>query len=395
MYMKGNRELDDLLLSYLLKELNAEEEAFVEAFIHSDELRKKHFEELQKTWKAITIKKGLEQVNVEEEWEVFEQRKNRDQQKMVVVKSAGANEGISEVMQQPVPEEGREIRTRKLFVSIVAAASLLAVVVAVWISVRKPGTGGEAPPVAKMAPPAGQPELKRIANSTGRPEQLLMPDGSVVVLADKSEISYVESFTTEKRDVFLKGRADFTVAQDKARPFTVYSSDLATTVLGTVFTVSAFEDAENIVIRLSSGKVVVKPVKGGNGGLKQDYYLQPGQELIYNNKSYTAKVQYSGKRRNGMLAASRKAESDSDMPDIPENRKGSWYMFNNESLEQVFDQLKLLYNTEIVYSKKDVYNLYFAGKFDKSDSLYMILSQIASVNNLKVYRKDNKFIVAK
>ncbi len=70
-------------------------------------------------------------------------------------------------------------------------------------------------------------------------------------------------------------------------------------------------------------------------------------------------------------------------------------MFNNQSLEQVFDQLKMLYNADIVYSKKDVYNLYFVGKFDKTDSLYTILNQIASLNNLKVSKKNNKFIITK
>lgn len=70
-------------------------------------------------------------------------------------------------------------------------------------------------------------------------------------------------------------------------------------------------------------------------------------------------------------------------------------MFNNQSLEQVFDQLALLYNVDIVYSKKDVFNIYFIGKFNKSDSLEAVISQISAVNNLTVTRQNNKFIIAR
>jgi ferric-dicitrate binding protein FerR (iron transport regulator) len=396
MYMKGNRELDDLLTSYILEDLSGEDEAFVLEYIRSDESNRRHFEELRKTWRAITIKKGLEKVNEEEEWKLFEQRINRERQQLVAIKTDKPDKEI-EADRIDGFEQGSDRKgIRKVLVAIAIAASVLAVVVfgrMLFAGKEKRSETVSVPAVAKTDEIKS--ELKKIFNTSGKPQRLLLSDGSEIVLADKSEISYAEPFATDKRVIFLKGKADFTVVQDKMRPFTVYSFDLATTVLGTVFTVSAFEHAENIVIQLKSGKVVVKPVKKGSVGLKQDYYLLPGQELIYNNRNYTATLLDGNKRKSRSGTNSRNEEAYTDIPNIPENNKGSWYMFNNESLEQVFDQLKLLFNTDIVYSKEDVYNLYFAGRFDKSDSLYTILSQIASVNNLKVSKKDNKYIVAK
>jgi ferric-dicitrate binding protein FerR (iron transport regulator) len=390
--MKGNRELDDLLLSYILKELNEEEDNFVQEYIRSDENNRRHFEEIRDMWKAITIKKGLEKVNMDDEWELFEQRMQREKQQLVAIRTDTKTED-----EQPMStEEGRKgRRKRNVVVSMAVAAALSAVIVAGWLLLQPRrqevvASGGIVPKTVNSLA-----RLKHSANSTGKPERLWLPDGSEVILADKSEISYAEKFTDDKRDITLIGKAEFKVAQDKSRPFTVYSMGLATTALGTVFTISAFDQEENVIIRLHEGKIVIKTAEDGKARLKQDYYLLPGQSLIYNNRNYTAKLLDARKKKDRPGAGTRDEESYTDLPNLPENNKGSWYMFNNESLASVFDQLELLYDTEIVYEKKDMHNLYFAGKFDKSDSLSTILRQIAAVNNLKVTKRNNKYIITK
>jgi transmembrane sensor len=70
-------------------------------------------------------------------------------------------------------------------------------------------------------------------------------------------------------------------------------------------------------------------------------------------------------------------------------------MFNNQPLEQVFKQLEDLFHVEIVYSKKDISKIYFISTFRNSDSLDSILNQIGRLNNLKVTRKNDKFIITK
>ncbi len=398
--MKGNRELDDLLIAYILKELNPEEESIVIEYIRSDENNKRHFEELRDTWRAIAIKKGLEKVDVNSEWEFFGQTIALEKQTLVVIKTEPVNEdkvaGESKRGEGKIGERisGRS-PVRKILLSIAIAASVVLVIVSGWLFLTgkerdRRELSGTKP---KMPAPAAS-ILRHEQNTTSMSRRVVLPDGSEVILADKSEISYQEPFIDNKRDITLKGKADFTVASDKTRPFTVYSSDLATTALGTHFTVTAFENAENIIVRLNEGKVVVKSILTEKTKFGEGYYLLPGQGLIYNNRNYTARL-FNFVTKNPGLPGNNIKENGKDSPDLPENNKGSWYMFNNQSLDQVFDQLKLLYNADIVYSKKDVYNLYFVGKFDKTDSLYAILNQIASLNNLKVSKKNNKFIITK
>ncbi|MBS1662014.1 MAG: DUF4974 domain-containing protein [Bacteroidetes bacterium] len=389
--MKGNREIDDLLLSYILKELNAEDEAFVQEYIRSNESNQRHYEEIRNTWKAILIKKGLERVNADEEWDSFEQRVQKEKQQLVVIKT----DRKAEEEDQAGPMEERGSR-RRVFGPFAVAAAVLSMVIAGWMLFRPRDKQAA---IAGLATPSKEKPLshvKRLINTTGRPDTLLLPDGSEVVLTDKSEISYAEPFSNNRRDIKLKGKAEFKVVQDKSMPFTVYSMGLATTALGTDFTVSAFDQEENIIIRLNEGKVVVKAAEQAKEGLKKDYYLLPGQSLVYNNKKYTVRL-LDAEKKKSRLAAGTKGEdlAYTDLPDLPENNRGSWYMFNNESLADVFDQLRLQFNTEIVYEKKDMHNLYFAGKFDKSDSLSTILQQIASVNKLKVTKRNNKYIITK
>jgi transmembrane sensor len=182
------------------------------------------------------------------------------------------------------------------------------------------------------------------------------------------------------------------VAKDKTRPFTVISGRLATTALGTQFIVTAFEQDEFITVQLYEGRVVVKPADSINAKLKKDFYLMPGEELLYSNKQNTASVRrfMSGNTTAGK--ETKEERTTADQPSLPVD-KGSWYMFNNQPLAQVFKQLEEMYSVQIVYSTADIEKMYFIGKFSKNDSVSTILNQIAALNNLTVRRENNTYIV--
>lgn len=76
-----------------------------------------------------------------------------------------------------------------------------------------------------------------------------------------------------------------------------------------------------------------------------------------------------------------------DNPSVPKLGRGSWYMFNNQPLEQVFNQLEGMFNVDIAYTRKDISKIYFIGTFNTSDSLDDILKQISVLNNLKVTKR--------
>jgi hypothetical protein len=225
-------------------------------------------------------------------------------------------------------------------------------------------------------------------NTTGKDKNISLPDGSFIVLAANSELTYRTPFI-DKRDITLMGKAHFKVAKDKTKPFTVFSKEITTTALGTEFTVTAFEKTGKITVRLYEGKVVIKPADKTNKWMKNDIFLLPGQEFIYGNPIIVRAFKNENVSKEMMDNETR------DNPNMPQDNQGSWYMFNNQPLERVLNDLSAFYNVKIIYHKKDVENVYFTGKYDKSEPLETILKRIGILNNLTITKKDTAFIITK
>jgi transmembrane sensor len=234
--------------------------------------------------------------------------------------------------------------------------------------------------------------VKHEVNRTGNEKRIVLPDGSVIVLANNSEITYQEPFI-DRRDLTLMGKAYFKVAKDKNRPFRVISGDLSTTAMGTEFTVTAFQNTDRIIVRLYEGKVVVKPMKKMNKRMNKDVYLLPGQEFIYGSP-VMAKVK-SFKVKNAVPEQLLNEELLRDNPSISETVERPYFMFNNQPLGQVLHDLTALYNVAIVYDKNDVDKIYFTGKYDRSEPIETILNRIGILNNLTIAKKDSAFIISK
>ncbi|MBK6830836.1 MAG: DUF4974 domain-containing protein [Flavobacteriales bacterium] len=61
----------------------------------------------------------------------------------------------------------------------------------------------------------------------------------------------------DKRKVTLEGEAYFEVAKDASHPFVIDAGDVEVTVLGTAFTVTAFDTAKSVIVRVREGRVQV------------------------------------------------------------------------------------------------------------------------------------------
>ena len=119
----------------------------------------------------------------------------------------------------------------------------------------------------------------------------------------------------------------------------------------------------------------------------------PGQEFVY-TKDTNGKVtafKLKPKRAPEQIIQDEIAR---DNPFI-QDQKGSWYMFNNQSLEEVLQELSGLYNVKIVFASKDVKNIYFTGKYNKTIPLETILQRIGTINNLTITKNDTAFIITK
>ena len=101
---------------------------------------------------------------------------------------------------------------------------------------------------------SGNPEIFLADTTADQTEELLLADGTRVVLNEKRSFSYQDP--TGERRVKLEGEAFFDVARDEAKPFIITTGELETRVLGTSFNVRAYP-AEPVEVAVASGSVQV------------------------------------------------------------------------------------------------------------------------------------------
>ncbi len=391
--MDDKNTYDGILIKYLANELTAEEKDLVVTWIEADRENRQYFEQLCEVWKLTGVKKSTDSIDVHEEWEHFKQS-------IQEIRSPHASDEEYSAPGKDVLDEPRQSKNfaSRVFVYIAAAASILLVVVLAWALIKNKKEN--APTIATIETDSPGVVLKTFVrneiNDTKKLKIVRLVDGSIVTLSPKSNIRLEEPFMNGRREVLLTGRAHFNVAENKLKPFRVISGNISTTALGTQFTVTAYQHSRNTTVRLYEGQVVVKQVSTARANVSNEFYLLPGQELVYDNNKSVAKVRTfkeSKQEENDHAGADLMVDDNLSMPRGKKN--SSWFMFNNQSLPLVFDQLKEMYNVEITYSKKEVSKMYFIGEFDKSDSVETILRQITTLNNLSITKENNRYIITK
>lgn len=122
-------------------------------------------------------------------------------------------------------------------------------------------------------------------NEVTLPIQLI--DGSLVLLKKGSRISYSKDFVGNTREIYLSGEAFFEVTKNPEKPFLVYANGLVTKVLGTSFTIRAYDKEKEVTVEVKTGKVSVfaqsdarVEEKATSRELK-GVVLTPNQKIVY------------------------------------------------------------------------------------------------------------------
>lgn len=239
-------------------------------------------------------------------------------------------------------------------------------------------------PVTKTVPVMAAAQLKTITNTSAEAMDLLLDDSTAVTLFPASALHYTAAFPGAVRNVYLEGTALFNVQADAAKPFTVFNNGIATTVLGTTFKVATAAGDHKTRIYLYKGKVVVSAADTLQAKLHQDYYLQPGDVFSYDHSNGIA-----------ALVNSRPPASHPSTDHSNNTTVSNWYMFENQELPQVLDQLSAIYNVPVHYNPADLKGLNFIGKIDRTDSLENVLKDIALLNNLIVVNNGKSYSLKK
>lgn len=223
-----------------------------------------------------------------------------------------------------------------------------------------------------------------VENTGTATRHIILPDGSTVALEQHSSLQWTPGFTRTQRALTLQGAATFNVAQDEGRPFIVYSGNVATTVLGTAFRVSAYKGDQAVKVRLLAGKVMVKTT--GAQAEKGIVYLTPGQECAF-NKGESSLTVYRYE------PAHRSVKPEPLKGNIAEN--GEELLFTNVPLPEVLKKFEAVYNVNISHSPQQLKKYYFTGTISRKDALHGILKTIAELNRLQLSQDSSGYCISR
>lgn len=186
-------------------------------------------------------------------------------------------------------------------------------------------------------------------------KEVVLSDGTVVWLNKGASLDYPETFSSDIREVSLKGEAFFDVTHNPDKPFVVTADGTTTEVLGTTFTI-AEKEGQELKLILATGKV--RFTKND-----QQATLTPGQMIeVDSNGIVTQKDNHD---RNFMSWKTRKLTFEntlmkevigdiSKLYGIVLEIKDEAFLtcpltttFQDEPLEDVLETIELLFNIEI------------------------------------------------
>lgn len=175
-----------------------------------------------------------------------------------------------------------------------------------------------------------------------------LPDGSVVYLNKKSNITYSAADFKSHRDIKLTGEAFFDVVHNSSAPFSVQVGNVVVRDIGTSFNISS--NAERIEVIVEKGIVSVSRKKASVRLEKHEMVtIKPADELLH--KEQVKDLLYNYYRSNKFVAS-------------------------NTPLYRLVATLNEAYHANISIEGKAVANAPITGTFPGSDSVDGILTAV-------------------
>lgn len=183
-----------------------------------------------------------------------------------------------------------------------------------------------------------------VNNTSGKPKELLLEDGTIVKLTAESRLRYSRRFDSKRRQVELEGEAFFDVKKDSTRPFFVYTGELVTQVLGTSFNVKSFKNSKTIEVKVVSGRVSVYENEQKAPQNRNGVILRPNQKITFDKES---------KKLVSELVEAPVLQASQD--------KKLEFVFEDSTLLEVLSVIQKAFGVEIVVEKSTLNDCIFTG----------------------------------
>lgn len=215
-----------------------------------------------------------------------------------------------------------------------------------------------------LSPDGDAEEMLAVSTSFGEKKELLLPDGSAVVLNSCSSLAYPEHFNPNQRSLQLTGEAFFKIAPDKKRPFTVKTQLFEVVVLGTEFNIKSYQEDKQTSVEVREGRVQVNLPE-------EQIRLKKDQKMVIDKHS-------------GEFAKQ-----------VGDGRVATWIQgtlhFHHTPIEDVAHELERRFHCRIVFDSAAKLDNRISGEHEQQD-LESILQSIEFVCGIK-HRVENDVII--
>lgn len=204
---------------------------------------------------------------------------------------------------------------------------------------------------------------------TSYTRNVILPDGSTVVLKAGSTLEYPPIFSGTTREVSLQGEAYFDIAPDKAKPFIIHTDEVKTTVLGTAFNIKAWPDQHKVTVSVTRGKVKVE-----------------NKERILAVLTINEEVQYD-------LADATNVKKAAVDGDIVTDWTKQDMVFQNMTFSEIAKALSKRYGVNIEIRSKELAGTEMVSSFSGTESLDVVLTILCGIYPDTHFSINNKDVV--
>lgn len=198
----------------------------------------------------------------------------------------------------------------------------------------------------------------------GERKELILPDGTQLILNSCSRVRYPNSFTGKERRIELEGEGYFQVHRNVEQPFIINTRRFDVRVLGTCFNVKSYSSDEVVSVEVESGKVQVD--------LPEAMMRLQAKEQIQIN---TISKEYSKHREERPVAVWQKGG----------------LRFNSTPVRDVAKELERMYNCRIIFANGQEFKNLISGEHDNK-SLEAVLQSIEYTSGIR-YKKEKDHVI--
>jgi ferric-dicitrate binding protein FerR (iron transport regulator) len=229
--------------------------------------------------------------------------------------------------------------------------------------------------------------------------KLTLSDGTKVVLNGGSTLIHPASFTGKYRQVNLSGEGFFDVAKNEHIPFIVHSTKLSVKVLGTRFSMKAYEEDRHTTLTLETGKVSALPVE-----YKEEIIiLESDQQLIYDNKTKELQRKnvdardFMNWKEGILLEPAQQLILNNETGEINRRKvdtddytvwKNGILVFRNQTIGEIAFILERRFNQKIRIMSDTIRNESYGGRFKDGESVEDILRILSEKRDWKFSKRD-------